>query len=241
MDPVTIVSVLPGLLGTYGDAGNEIALVHRLRARGIPVVVIHVDPGDPVPTSADIYLLGGGEDRAQALAARLIGDALSRAVERGATVFGVCAGLQLLGKSIADASGTTYPGLGLLDISSEPLPNRAVGEVVADCAIPGVGRLVGFENHRGGTRIGAGVEPFAITVKGHGNGLMPGTDGAWSGRVLGTYLHGPVLALNPVLADHVLGWTVGELSPIDDTHAERARALRIPTDPARLHRERAQG
>lgn len=224
---VTIVNVFPGLLGTYGDVGNGNALAHRLRARDLSFEVLRVEPGDPVPTMADIYLLGGGEDRAQALATELIGDALAQAVQRGATVLGVCAGFQILGRSFTDTTGTTHPGLGLLDIVTEPLPERAVGEVVADCRLPGVGRLVGFENHRGGTRLGSGVAPLGIVTSGTGNALSQGTDGASAGCVLGTYLHGPVLALNPALADHILTGVVGELPPMDDELAMRARALRI--------------
>ena len=225
--PVTIVSVFPGLLGTYGDTGNEMALVHRLRARELPVEVVRVEPGSPVPTSGDIYLLGGGEDRAQALAADLIGPALRRAVDAGATVFGVCAGFQVLGEAFSDSSRTTYAGLGLLDVVTEPLPRRAVGEAIVACALPGMASVVGFENHRGGTRLGAGAEPFGRVVAGVGNALTPGTEGAYSGRVLGTYLHGPVLVLNPALADFLLEGVVASLPPIDDALALRARAQRL--------------
>jgi CobQ-like glutamine amidotransferase family enzyme len=228
MSSVTIVSVFPGLLGTYGDAGNEIALAHRLRARDLPVHIVRVAPGDPVPTTGDIYLLGGGEDRAQALATRLTGDALAIAAYAGASILGVCAGFQMLGTAFTDSDGTTHPGLGLLDVVTEPLPHRAVGEVVAECAIPEVGTLVGFENHRGGTRLGAGVLPLAHVTRGVGNAMDCGSDGAWSGRIIGTYLHGPVIALNPDLADYLLSLVVGELPPLADDFALRARALRIP-------------
>jgi CobQ-like glutamine amidotransferase family enzyme len=221
-----IVSVLPGLLGTYGDAGNEIALIHRMRTRGLPVECVHVEPGEPVPVTGDIYLIGGGEDRAQALAVALIGEALGRAVEQGATVLGVCAGLQILGETFTDSSGATYRGLGLLDVVSESLPARAVGEVSVMCGLPGVGRVVGFENHQGGSRLGPSAQPFAVIESGVGNGLTAGAEGAIAGRVVGTYLHGPVLALNPLLADYLLAWTVGTLLPIDDARAHRARAIR---------------
>jgi CobQ-like glutamine amidotransferase family enzyme len=228
MSSVTIVNVFPGLLGTYGDGGNELALVHRLQARDIPVRLLRVTPGDPIPTTGDIYLLGGGEDRAQALATRLIGESLAAAVTAGASVLGVCAGFQILGTAFTDSTGARHAGLGLLDVVTTPLPLRAVGDVVADCSISEVGRLVGFENHRGGTRLGAGVLPLAHVTRGQGNGISAGTDGAWSGRVLGTYLHGPVLALNPDLADYLLSLVVGELSPMADDYALRARALRMP-------------
>jgi hypothetical protein len=221
-----IVSVLPGLLGTYGDAGNEITLVHRMQARGLPVECVQVEPGEPVPVTGDIYLIGGGEDRAQALAVAMIGEALGRAVERGATVLGICAGLQILGESFTDFSGASYRGLGLLDVASESLPARAVGDAAVMCGLPGVGLVVGFENHRGGTRLGPSGRPFGVIESGVGNGLTAGAEGAIAGRVVGTYLHGPVLALNPLLADYLLAWTVGALSPIDDALAHRARAVR---------------
>jgi CobQ-like glutamine amidotransferase family enzyme len=63
---------------------------------------------------------------------------------------------------------------------------------------------------------------------GEGNG--GGTEGAWCGHVIGTYLHGPVLARNPALADLLLRWATGDaLVPLDDDeedalHRERVRA-----------------
>ena len=255
MGGVTIVNVLPSLLGTYGDSGNELALGHRLRARGIDVECVRVEPGAPIPEHGDIYLLGGGEDRAQALAAHLIGRGLMGPVDRGATVLAVCAGYQILGTSFTDGAGRTHPGLGLLDVETRPLADRAVGDTVVEPFIP-VGTLVGFENHRGGTTLGADARPLGRVVRGVGNGptefgpsRVPGrrhrrgnprgvvesaspgdgTEGAWQGRVFGTYLHGPVLALNPAFADHLLSLVVGELPALDDEYAARARTHRLPT------------
>jgi CobQ-like glutamine amidotransferase family enzyme len=77
----------------------------------------------------------------------------------------------------------------------------------------GVPRLTGFENHQGVTRIGPGARPLARVLTGVGNG--DGTEGAYAGRVLGTYLHGPALVRNPALADLLLSWAVGALPPLD--------------------------
>jgi cobyric acid synthase len=98
-----------------------------------------------------VYLLGGGEDTAQQFAAGWLRrhDQLRWALESSAVTLAVCAGLQILGRSLRDASGQDYPGLGLLDITTAPGPRRAVGEVITTCAVPGVGSLTGFENHRG--------------------------------------------------------------------------------------------
>jgi hypothetical protein len=105
---------------------------------------------------------------------------------------------------------------------------RAVGEVVAEpVGLEGLDTLTGFENHGGRTTLGEGAQPLARVVSGVGNG--DGAEGAVAGRVLGTYLHGPVLARNPALADLLLSWALdGEtLAPLDDRAAESLRLERL--------------
>src|ERR1043165_7974586 len=93
---VRIAVVLPELLGTYGDGGNGIILERRLQWRGIAVERIECGDGAALPATAALYLLGGGEDRPQTLAARELraSGALNRAHAQGAVVFAVCAGYQ---------------------------------------------------------------------------------------------------------------------------------------------------
>ncbi len=190
-----IVWVYPDLLSTYGDRGNLLVLSRRAGLRGIDVEAVEVNSDQPVPAGGDIYLLGGGEDLPQILAAnRLRADAgLARAANGGAVVFAVCAGYQLLGDSFGGVEGEPVPGLGILDISSGRGQRRGVGELVAD-ADPelSVPRLTGFENHQGVTRIGSSARPLGRVSLGVGNG--DGTEGAYAGKVLGTYMHGPALA-----------------------------------------------
>ncbi len=64
-------------------------------------------------------------------------------------------------------------------------------------------------------------------VSGGGNGDGSGTDGALADRLVGTYLHGPVLPRNPTLADLLLTWVVGELAPLDSPLESRLRAERL--------------
>jgi CobQ-like glutamine amidotransferase family enzyme len=116
-------------------------------------------------------------------------------------------------------------GLGILDISSGRGDRRGVGELVADVdPTLGVPRLTGFENHQGVTRIGSAARPLARVSLGVGNG--DGTEGAYAGKVLGTYMHGPALARNPSLADLLLSWAVGQLPPLDPDAEEWAGRLR---------------
>ncbi|MFY9807224.1 MAG: glutamine amidotransferase [Pseudonocardiaceae bacterium] len=214
---VAIGLLLPDVLGTYSDAGNATILAQRLRWRGIPAEICTITARDVPPTSCALYLLGGGEDTAQLFAAEWLRrhEQLRRVLETRAVTLAVCAGLQILGRSMSDSKGQHYPGLDLLDITTAPGRQRAVGEVVVSCAVPGVGSLTGFENHRGVTTLGAGTAPLGRVLTGTGNGTGHG-EGVLTDRIIGTYLHGPVLARNPALADHLLHKATGHtLAPLD--------------------------
>jgi CobQ-like glutamine amidotransferase family enzyme len=240
---LTIAVVYPDLLGTYGDGGNGLVLARRAAWRGIDAQLVQAESDRPLPT-ADIYCVGGGEDGPQVRAAAALREdgTLSRAADRGAVVLGVCAGYQVLGRRFPDGAGRPQEGLGLLDVTTEKgTGRRAVGELVAAVTaeaprLPGgaaLPALTGFENHGGVTTVGPGSLPLARVVRGVGNGGGDGTEGAWSGRVVGSYLHGPLLARNTALADLLLGWAVSApdaeaaLDPLDDTEELALRAERL--------------
>ncbi len=249
-DPLVVAVVYPDLLGTYGDGGNGLVLARRAEWRGHAVRLVQAASGRPIP-EADLYCLGGGEDGPEVRAATALAESgtLERAVARGAVVLAVCAGYQLIGHSFPDAGDRPQPGLGLLDVTTRKgSGKRAVGEVVAevDLALDGDGparlpRLTGFENHSAVTTLGPGARPLGIVVRGVGNGGGDGSEGAWSGRVVGTYLHGPVLARNVALADVLLGWALaargidGPLEVLDDSEEAALRRQRLapPRSPSR--------
>ena len=225
---VRLALLYPELLGTYGDGGNALVLAKRLEWRGIPCEVVTVEAGDTVPDSCDLYLLGGGEDGPQTEASRELirRRSVHRAVERGAVVFAVCAGYQLLGTSFY-AKGAECTGLGLLDLRSDRGETRAVGELAGPVdPVLSVPPLTGFENHGGRTHLGPAAKPLVSVQVGIGND--GNTEGAWAGKLLGTYAHGPALARNPALADLLVGWAVGSpLPPADDSWPDRLRAERL--------------
>jgi CobQ-like glutamine amidotransferase family enzyme len=217
---LTIVVLLPDVLGTYSDAGNAVVLAERARRRGVPAQVHAVGIIDVPPRTADIYLLGGGEDIAQLTAARwLLRHWMRDELAERCVVLAVCAGLQLLGTTMTDRSGHTYDGAGVLDVTTTPGARRAVGEVIATAPDLAIGRLTGFENHQGHTTLGPGARPLAVVERGVGNGVPHAgrtVEGVRAGSVIGTYLHGPVLARNPALADHLLTIATGlELPPLE--------------------------
>jgi lipid II isoglutaminyl synthase (glutamine-hydrolysing) len=229
---VEVVLIYQSLLGLYGDRGNATVLIKRLAWRGYEPILTVVEPGDPLPDTGHVYLLGGGEDAAQVSAVRAlkVDGGLHRAVDRGAAVLAVCAGYQIVGMSFTVGyKDEVISGLGLLDVTTTRGPVRAVGEIISRWN----GRdghaqwLTGFENHGGYTRLGPGVKPLATVEIGIGN-CNDGTEGAVARTVIGTYPHGPILARNPALADHLLELALGhELPPLVRPEIDKLRKQRL--------------
>ncbi len=230
---VRIGLVLPDVMGTYGDGGNSVVLRQRLRLRGIDAEVVEITLSDAVPSSLDLYTLGGAEDYAQRLATKhlLRYPGLQEAAARGAPVLAICAAIQVLGYWYETSLGERVDGVGMLDLTTSPQDKRTIGEVVSEPLLPGLTqRLTGFENHRGGTVLGPAASPLARVIRGAGNRAGDGIDGAVQGSVIATYLHGPCLARNPELADLLLSRVVGELAPleIDEVALLRRERLAAP-------------
>lgn len=197
----------------------------------------------------------------------LIADgAMARAVQAGRPVLAICAGLQVFGTSFR-ASDRMVDGLGLLDVSTSSLQNRMIGEIRSNPDLKGFGLtagslgsagvltdpLTGFANHQGATLLGPDASPLGYVTEGVGNtdahGALSGGlghdragkevyfEGAVQGSIVATYMHGPVLARNPQLADLLLAsamdTTLAELPPLTG-----AFATQLDEEVARLRSER---
>jgi CobQ-like glutamine amidotransferase family enzyme len=241
---IRVGHLYPDYLNIYADRGNIAVLARRAAWRGheLDVSPISVD-GEVEPGAHDLYYVGGGQDREQALIAPDLaakGAALQEAVAGGATVLAVCGGYQLLGRSYRDRAGAELPGAGLLPLHTIAGERRMIGDVLLECELePGQRRtLAGFENHAGRTVLEEGAEPLGSVVAGFGNDGESGYEGCRAGRVIGTYLHGPLLPRNPWLADWLIAQALAhrtgeppELAPLADeleaeAHAVSARRAR---------------
>jgi CobQ-like glutamine amidotransferase family enzyme len=224
---LAVAVVYPELLGLYADQGNALGFRYRARLRGLETEIIQVPMGVAIPSTADLYILGGAEDNSMNAALTLLRNqaGLGRAIDRGASVLGVCAGLQLLGESFLGPDDEVVQGLGLLPVTCRRLPGpRAVGEI--SVASPLLGELQGFENHRGDSHLGADAIPLGVVTHGIGSG-HDHLEGIVEGRLIGTYLHGPVLVRNPAMADYFLGNAIGgEVAEVTDDLIEQYRAER---------------
>ena len=229
---VTIVLVYQSLLGIYGDRGNAMVLVKRLQWRGIETKLTIVEPGDVVPASGSVYLLGGGEDAAQVSAVKALqaDGNLFRGLDAGAVLFAVCAGYQICGSTFTIGErDEVIEGLGLLDVTTRRGTERAVGETLSRWTKPDGSEslITGFENHGGFTTLGSRARPLAFVEVGVGN-ANDGTEGAVQGRVIGAYPHGPILARNPDLADHLLELALDRrLDPLPNPELDELRRQRI--------------
>jgi CobQ-like glutamine amidotransferase family enzyme len=227
-----VCSLYPELMNIYADRGNIAVLRARCEWRALGFELVGASLGDAIdPGAHDLFYMGGGQDRDQALVARDMvetkRDALHAAADRGAVVLAVCGGYQLLGSSYV-MGDETLPGVGLVDLRTvrEPGPR-----LIGNCAIEadlGTGRRViaGFENHGGRTYLGDAEQPLGRVLKGHGNNGRDDGEGVRRGSVIGTYLHGPLLPKNAWFADWLIATALGleELEPLDDALEDAAYA-----------------
>jgi lipid II isoglutaminyl synthase (glutamine-hydrolysing) len=225
---VLVGHLYPDYLNIYADRGNIAVLRERARLRGHQLTVVPVGLDAEVPAGIDLFYVGGGQDREQALVSRDLvrkGEALRAAVEGGAAFLAVCGGYQLLGRFYRGRDGAELPGIGLLPLETVAGERRMIGDVLLDCEWAGR-TLAGFENHAGRTELDAGAEPLGRVLAGFGNDGRSGFEGCRRGRVYGTYLHGPLLPRNPWFADRLLADALGiELEPLDDELEAQAHAV----------------
>jgi CobQ-like glutamine amidotransferase family enzyme len=226
-----VCSLYPELMNIYADRGNIAVLRARCEWRGLGFELSGVTVGDGLdPGSADLFYMGGGQDRDQALVARDMAetkrDALHAAAARDAVILAVCGGYQLLGHGY-QIGDEELPGVGLVDLRTVREPGA---RLIGNCAIEadlGTGPRViaGFENHGGRTYLGPGEKPLGRVIKGHGNNGRDGFEGVHRGNVIGTYLHGPLLPKNVWLADRLIELALGvDLTPLDDRMEDAAHA-----------------
>ena len=227
-----VCALYPDLMNIYADRGNIAVLRARCEWRGLGFELSASGIGEQLDHSgADLFYIGGGQDRDQAAVARDMvdtkRDALHDAAARDAVVLAVCGGYQLLGHSY-QMGDEELPGVGLVDLHTV----RGQGErLIGNCAIEadlgdaGPRVIAGFENHGGRTHLGAGEKPLGRVLRGHGNNGDDGFEGVHRGNVIGTYLHGPLLPKNVWLADRLIELALGvDLGPLDDALEDAAHA-----------------
>jgi lipid II isoglutaminyl synthase (glutamine-hydrolysing) len=225
-----VCALYPDLMNIYADRGNIAVLRARCEWRGLGFELSASGIGEQMdPAAADLFYMGGGQDRDQAAVARDMvdtkRDALHAAAGEDRVILAVCGGYQLLGHGY-EMGDEELPGVGLVDLrtvrSSGP---RLIGNCAIEADLGGGddkrdrSRIIaGFENHGGRTHLGPGEKPLGRVLRGHGNNGDDGFEGVRRGNVIGTYLHGPLLPKNVWLADRLIELALDvQLEPLDDS------------------------
>ena len=216
---IRVLTLYPEELNIYADRGNLLFLRRRCNWRGIELVESGRGVGETFePDEVDLIYIGGGQDRDQ----EIVGEDLLRTKAESVLSFGsaggpilaVCGGFQLLGREWT-VSGEQREGLGLFDVRTERgTGERLIGPVAIEASFAGHDLTVaGFENHAGRTWIGPEAVPFGTVIAGHGNNDSDSTEGARAGNAIGTYLHGPLLPKNYLLADLLIATALDRKDP----------------------------
>ena len=224
---INIANIYPDILNMYGDKGNISALCYRMNKMGINSSVTNYSPGERIDfEKTDIVYIGGGSEKDQIIALNSLCndcEGLKEYVENGGCVLAVCSGYEILGKSFI-ADGKKYDGLGILNLDFETKKNRMIGDIVIESTVT-ESKIVGFENHSGFVS-GSEYAPLGKVSHGFGDNPNSKSEGTVYKNLIGTYMHGPLLPLNPDLTDYIIK-TVSDISDktfsLDNSYEENAR------------------
>ena len=101
MNELTVYHFMSDKLNLYSDIGNIMALKQRAKKRNIKINVKEINETEGVTfDDCDIFFIGGGSDREQALATKelsKIKTSLKNAIEDGMPGLTICGGYQFLG------------------------------------------------------------------------------------------------------------------------------------------------
>lgn len=207
MTQISIVQLYPAELGITGDRGNVRTLEERLRARGIESTTTLVGVGERLPDDVDIVVIGNGPLSALR---GVHADFLARADELRALIaddralFAVGGSAEMLGERIDLTDGDSVTGLGVMPYRVARTRDRRVGYITVrtqDAAV------VGFEDHASEWTLTDETAAYGTVVAGRGSyarGTARGEFVRNRNAVTGN-VQGPVLPLNPALADVLVG------------------------------------
>lgn len=235
-ESIRILHLVPSVLSQNGEIGNIMVLCRRAELKGLAVEVFSHETGDEFPFDIDLVFVGSGPVSAQLVAQPAVLEVaveLRELAEAGVPFLAIGAGFQVLGESVTLPDGSVVPGAGVFPVTTTVGGKRIVGDFVVESRL---GTLIGFENRGSSIEI-RGASPVGTVTYGQGNTPESGVEGYWVGNLIGTHLHGPVLANNPVLADWLLSVAlerrgsvypsapVPELEEIDRYAAEARRVI----------------
>jgi len=203
---IRIIHFYPDLMSLYGSYANLLVLRRALEQMGNHVSVETVRPGQETDLSgADFIFMGAGTERSARAAMKDLarfGDPLRALADEDVSMLFCGTAMELLGSSVTDRGGDTFPGLCLAGYTVRQTDRRYVGDVVGHCEAVEE-PVVGFVNK---CSLIDGVDtPLLVSLEmGIGNTGPLSPEGFRFHNVWGSELTGPLLVKNPRLLDAVL-------------------------------------
>jgi len=237
----------PELMSTYGDRGNIIVLQKRCEWRGINIKIVRINQSTnyQLLSTCDLLFMGGAQDIQQEIVQKDLngkkGEIIKSMIENNTPGLFICGAYQFLGNYYKDAYGTEIKGLGIFNMHTESPKDkpRLIGNIVVKAKnnplttsskLSATSYLICFENHGGRTYLSDKTQAFAKVIKGHGNNGEDMTEGIHFKNTIGTYLHGPILPSNPIVADYLIECALVtkygkevKLKKLDDNLSEEAK------------------
>jgi len=237
---IRFLHLFPSQLGLNGESGNLDALVARLKWAGVESRVEEFDGSGSIASNIDAVFIGSGTLAGALEALELVeGQALKlrELATDGVPFLALGLGWEILGESIELLDGRTVAGVGIFPSRSQRVAIRASSE---SYGYDQSGNLTtGYANHSSEIELLNNAQPLISLKSGFGNSSsksareVPG-EGLLDGNLMAARLNGPLLPMNPHLADQFLaiaakksGFSyqqVSEEAKIADEYAAMARA-----------------
>lgn len=208
---VKFLHLFPNQLGLNGEGGNLTCLIQRLSWAGIESEVQIFEGEGSLPSGLDAIFIGSGTLAGAIEALNLLSPRardLEEMSESGIPFLALGLGWEILGSSILLLDGTTLDGAGVFPSRSVRTNVRASAE---SYGFDEFGNLTtGYANHSSEIELIGDAEPLIELKGGYGNSStkpanLRSDEGLVRGNLMAARLNGPLLPLNPHLADRFLG------------------------------------
>ncbi len=237
---IRFLHLFPAQLGLNGEKGNLDCLVQRLKWSGLDSSVEVFDGSGSIGSDFDAVFIGSGT-LAGALEALVLVEEqaakLRQLAENGTPFLALGLGWEILGESIELVDGRTLAGVGIFPSRSTRVSERASAE---SYGFDNSGELTtGYANHSAEIELLNNAKPLVSLKAGFGNSSTQSAkqrpdEGIFDGNLMAARLNGPLLPLNPHLADSFLrlvaaksGFSYEQTSQqakVADGYAEKARS-----------------
>lgn len=201
MTSVRIGVLFPSTFNLNADAANATVLAKRLQLSGWDAEIEAIDiEAIESGISVDALIVGSPSSSivtAPETTSKLVRDFFGSAMESATPILAVSNGMHLFG-TMTSKTGEAIAGWGIVPMHTTFGSSQHV--TIGMRLDTAWGPIVGVENHNAQVELSSEVESFGSVLHGVGNGVGS-ADGVIFGSLWGTHVHGPLFALNPIVAD----------------------------------------